>query len=199
MPTTDQRNIPCSVEGCGRRSHARGLCRKHYDHAKNLAVLPLERRNAASEEIWQFIAKTIQHQGNDCLLYPFGRHDGYPRISVDGRNTSIHQIVCEEAHGVRPSGLHQVAHSRGDLPCISLRCVNPHHLRWVLPIENSADSNKHGTAVRGEQQGLAKLTASQVLEIRAQPTRLLCDLAAEFGVAYPTIRSIRNRKTWRHI
>jgi hypothetical protein len=206
---SDRPNIPppdelaavreCSEEGCGKRHFARGLCKKHYDHAKNQGALPGARRNATPEDAWRFIAKATQHQGNDCLLYPFARHDGYPKISSDGRNRSVHQIICERVHGDRPSRWHQVAHSRGDLPCVSLRCVNPQHLRWVLPVQNSADSIKHGTAVKGEHQHLAKLTVAQVLEIRAQPTRSLRDLADEFNVANQTVRAVRNRTTWRHI
>lgn len=54
---------------------------------------------------------------------------------------------------------------------------------------------------RGEHAGSAKLTAAQVVNIRAKAAAgaTLAALAKEFGVTDGCIRKIVTRKTWRHL
>lgn len=54
---------------------------------------------------------------------------------------------------------------------------------------------------RGEDNGRAKLTADQVLEMRARTANGedYKDLAAEYGVSKTTASSIINRRTWKYI
>ena len=49
---------------------------------------------------------------------------------------------------------------------------------------------------RGEKNGKAVLTRSQVAEIRARASERQIDLAEEYGVAAPTIRHILSGDTW---
>lgn len=51
---------------------------------------------------------------------------------------------------------------------------------------------------KGETHPEAKLTAAQVLAIRADP-RCSRDVGVSYGMARTTIQDIRRRKTWRHI
>ena len=52
---------------------------------------------------------------------------------------------------------------------------------------------------RGEAHGNAKLTAAQVLAIRAQANRTCAALAAEYGVSIGTIKSVRSGQSWKHL
>jgi hypothetical protein len=69
----------------------------------------------------------------------------------------------------------------------------PHH------IEKTADDEPHPNRARGERLGTAKLTADDVVEIRAAmgvSSRVLGDA---FGVSKTTINRIRARELWGHV
>jgi hypothetical protein len=71
------------------------------------------------------------------------------------------------------------------------------NLRWDTSKNNHADKVRHGTTNRGERCGTAKLTQSQVDEIR-QDNRLQRLIAADYGVHQNTISRIKNGKRWTH-
>lgn len=75
------------------------------------------------------------------------------------------------------------------------------NLAWGTALENYFDKVLHGTAVRGERQGSAKLTKDNVLEIRRRHTNgeLLQALADEFRVDKGTVWKITVRRIWKHI
>jgi hypothetical protein len=184
----------CKVEGCQRPVRTSGFCQAHYlrvwRHGSPKADSPLRGVIPAA-----FIAQAVLNSGPDCLLWPYGQNGvGYGSIRWDGRQRTVHSVVCELTHGPKPSSKHEVAHSCGNRICCA-----PAHLRWATIKENQADRLIHGTHNRGERQGQSKLTANQVQEIRAQQHRLQRDLAADYGVTDRTISDIQRRTTWRHI
>jgi len=63
-------------------------------------------------------------------------------------------------------------------------------------IEKTLETPIHGT--RSQSKNSAKLTAEQVLAIRASDASAH-DLAAKYGVTYHNIYAILRRKSWRHI
>lgn len=84
--------------------------------------------------------------------------------------------------------------------CDVRNCVNPEHLYIGTQTENHADMHRRGRAgdYKGERNGNARLTASDVAEIRrlrVQGIRQV-DLAARYGVTQGHISSIILRKTW---
>ncbi len=77
---------------------------------------------------------------------------------------------------------------------------------WVSNLEWSSkgDNEKHAQRTglktsRGSSNGNAKLTAADVLSIRAQPTASLVDLAHSFKCSKKTIRDVQSRKSWSHV
>jgi DNA-binding XRE family transcriptional regulator len=58
---------------------------------------------------------------------------------------------------------------------------------------------RDGTRIQGEKHHCAKLTASQVLEIRARATESQYELAEEYGIGRQAIFKIITRRTWQHI
>jgi DNA invertase Pin-like site-specific DNA recombinase len=78
---------------------------------------------------------------------------------------------------------------------------NLSNLRWGTKKENHDDQKQHGTAIKGERQGLAKLSEETVREIRkaykaGQSQNML---AQTFGVHKSTIQWVISRKTWKHV
>lgn len=123
----------------------------------------------------------------------------YPCVELcrngGGKTASVHQLVAESFIGPRPPRK-QVAHRDGNKanPALS-------NLRYAYPRENHADKIIHGTMHYGERNGLAKLTDSQVIEIRS---RLDLGerggaLAIEFDVTHANISQIKLRRTWPHL
>jgi hypothetical protein len=81
--------------------------------------------------------------------------------------------------------------------------VNPAHL-WLGTIaDNVRDMWAKGrenltNQVRGERVNTAKLTAADVVAIRADPRSSL-RVAPDYGVSPSMVRQIRARTSWRHV
>lgn len=190
---------PCTVAGCDRNAHhtaqgARGWCRAHYARWRKHgsptggSTSPMAAR--------RFFNEIVLHTDDDeCVIWPFHRGaDGYGRIQHEGKSNQTSRLVCIAAHGEPPTPRHEAAHicGRG-----SDGCVNPRHLEWKTPAENQADKVRHGTAPRGERSARAKLTRSDVQQIRSLHGRLsMTQLARRFGVGQPNIHAIVSRRTW---
>lgn len=73
------------------------------------------------------------------------------------------------------------------------------NLEWSTRKDNETHAHATGLKTgRGSSNSNAKLTAHQVLEIRASPDPVP-DLVKRFGVARSTIVNILNRSTWTHL
>lgn len=187
----------CSIPDCDKPAiNFRGWCRTHYSrflkHGSPIGGQTF--RGAPTKFIEEAVASEWL---DDCLTWPFCRTaDGYASINYKGRRTLASMIVCQKAHGPRPSN-HEAAHSCGNG---NLGCVNPKHLRWATPKENSADKLIHGTHNRGENCGMAKLTGEAVSKIRSALTdgAAINDLAERYHVSPRTIRHIRDGDRWSY-
>jgi hypothetical protein len=183
---------------CARNAHRdaegkRGYCSMHYQRLQRHRDPSVVKATPSPAKDW--LRDHVGHDGDDCLIWPFANGaDGYGRVHRpnDGPLTTAANVMCELAHGPRPSPLHESAHSCGRG---SDGCVNPRHLRWATPTENHADKVEHGTTNRGERQGRHKLTETDVLEIRAshEPQSVL---AARYGVDPSTISNVQTGRTW---
>ena len=188
----------CSIEGCNRKTIARGFCMRHYD-AWRYHGDPLKRTRAENGEPVQWLRDHVGFNGEQCLLWPFGKMNaGRGVVCFEGQMNSASRVMCELAHGEPPTPKHESAHSCGKG---HLACVNPSHLRWATDQENHDDMYGHGTVLKGAKNPSAKLTAEQVEIIitRLAKGDLGKDIAEEFGVHKATISDIKLRKTWSHL
>jgi hypothetical protein len=153
----------------------------------------------------------------ECWLWTAGTNrTGYGTMGRGGRSAGhilAHRAAWELLCGPIPDGL-SVCHDcpGGDNP----RCVNPDHLYLGTHAMNMADASRKGQSASGRRHGSktrpdrwiqgervhwARLTAPQVLEIRARfaSGERQSNLAREFSVCPTTLHAIVHRKTWRHL
>jgi HNH endonuclease len=151
----------------------------------------------ASERFW----RRVDRRGPDeCWPWLGSRlPNGYgiTRLWGSERRYTIgaHRAAWVVSHGEIPAGMF-VCHR-----CDNPPCCNPSHLFLGSPKDNLDDMYRKGRQrnLVGEQRAFAKLTQTQVLEIRARYAsgEKQRDLASEFNVRQPRISKIVTRKAWR--
>jgi hypothetical protein len=122
--------------------------------------------------------------------------DGYKRatLSVDSVRveSSIHRLVAKTWLGMPKPG-EQVNHKNG------IKTDNRvENLEWVSVKENNIHAINVLGKRRGENNALAKLTEDQVRAIRAD-TRILTEIAKDYGIYFSTVHKIKKRESWRHV
>lgn len=134
----------------------------------------------------------------------------YGTISIKGKCRLAHRAFYERFAGPITTGM-QVLH-RCDVP----RCVNPDHLFLGTNLDNIRDRmakgrkrtghkirKHHGpvTLPRGDRNPMAKLTETEVFEIRAACAsgEAHPSVARRFGVSSSLVSMIKTRKIWAHL
>lgn len=193
----------CAAADCQRPAQTKGYCEPHSKRFKRHGDPLGGSRRAAPGAPAEWIKANTAHLGDECVAWPFSRADnGYGASWDAGAYISAHRHMCRAAHGEPPSPRHVAAHSCGNG---HLGCVNPRHLRWATPSQNTLDSIAHGTHPAAYSAGSAhpnaKLTEAMVLEIRAKLAggNGPADLAREYGVCASAISQIKARRAWVHI
>lgn len=117
---------------------------------------------------------------------------GYGKFWLERRTAIAHRVSYELHKGAIPAGL-AVRHT-----CDNPPCVNPAHLIVGTGKDNARDALERGKYRRGSENGRAKLTESQVAEIRAGWMRgeTQVDMARRFGVSKSAIQWVLNGRTW---
>lgn len=192
----------CSVDGCGKPHDGHGFCSTHKYRFKRYGS-PFGKHNpnrSHHDEHVSFLDQLLKAStsGDDCVSWPFGRMKfGYGQTTIDGRKWLVHTYVCIQTHGPSPTSKHQASHACGNG---HLGCVNPRHIRWLTPSENQREREKHGTAMKGVNSPMAKLTEEDVLQIRRLKGLVTQDdIASMFGITQSQVSHIIHRKAWSHL
>lgn len=177
----------CSVEGCcrnvGLAHDANGLCSFHLRRFRRSGTVGTLYADDGAPQ--RFIAHAISATTDDCINWPFGlAKSGYGVFLRNRKTHAVHRHICSKVHGEPPSPRHYACHS-----CGNRSCVNPRHIRWGTPQENSRDMDTHGT----RRQRV--LTLEQVLAIR-QSKDAVPILADRFGIATCTVWRLRKAEIW---
>lgn len=123
---------------------------------------------------------------------------GYGQFRYDNRRIQAHRF----SYGlfVRPiEDGKMILHRR---ECGNRNCVNPHHLYMGTNADNMRDMMLWGNATNGENNGYAKLSESDVLNIRRIHKNKRYGYAKSaqlFGVSPTAIGLIVRRLRWKHI
>lgn len=163
----------------------------HFAHR----TIPLEIR------FWKSIGETT---ASGCILWNgWITPRGYGSIGGKDatgrwRHVAAHRLSYELAYGPIPDRL-CVCHK-----CDNPRCVNHEHLFLGTTMDNIRDRHAKGHSIgaRGELGGNAKLTESQVREIRkryASEKTSYAKLGREYGVGHNAILLIVRRINWKHV
>lgn len=135
---------------------------------------------------------------------------GYGMAQWEGKTIYAHRLSWEFHCGPIPSGLFVLHH------CDNPPCWNPAHLFLGTPHDNTTDAVRKGRLARGERHGSrthperlvrgerhhqAKLTETDVREIRGQAATGMTQtaIAAHFGVHRSTVSDILTGKWWRNV
>lgn len=143
-----------------------------------------------------YTGKTIVRGGR--VLVGHVNPKGYVQVSLstDGRTRTayVHTLVAAAFLGPRPEGL-VVRHLDGNGQNNA-----PSNLAYGTQQENTNDKELHGTLLRGEQHGCAKLTADQVREIRElSQCHSRVALARMFRMSDQQISNIVLGHRWRNV
>ena len=183
-------NQVCTVAGCGAPLLARGWCKRHYNRWRqhgdpSICLKPLSERGIPMA----WLRSHAQWTGDECLVWPFARaKDGRAHMSA-GKPS---RLMCALVHGAPPSRIYEAAHSCGNAYG---GCVNPKHLRWATPKENTADKELHGTLLYGIRLPQTKLSDEDVRGIRSLKGAIAQrDIASRYGVSESRVSQIINGK-----
>ncbi len=154
----------------------------------------------ADTRFWKFVLKT-----DTCWLWQGARNflkDGTPTYGVftvsHHQPMKAHRWSWERHFGPLMEG-EQVLHH-----CDTPACVRPDHLFKGSGQDNMTDKVLKDRQSKGSGHGRAKLTESQVEEIRTRfkphsRTHGGSALAREFGVSQATVSALAHGKTWAHV
>ena len=160
------------------------------------------------KRFWSKVNKNgpvIRPELGPCWVWTANRlPSGYGRFWPNASEGKIgaHRFSFLLAFGVDPGDL-DVCHR-----CDNPPCVRPDHLFLGTATDNGADmvaKGRHAAAthpesmVRGERQGHAKLTTTQVLEIKERLAMgETCDeIAADYSVSRSAISLIKIGRNWK--
>ena len=185
----------CSIVGCSKPHYGHGWCKAHYEQWRKWGDPLYDAYYEHGPR--KFIAEVVLRYSDPiaCLIWPFSRnHEGYGQMRHGEKTAMANIVICEAAHGPKPSDEHEVAHSCGNG---AGGCCSPLHIRWATKVENEADKILHGTTNRCEANGQAKLNADQVRKIRSLAgTMWQREIAALFDVDRRTVGKIISRDLW---
>lgn len=152
-----------------------------------------------AERLW---SKVDQSGGaHACWPYTTITRDTYAIIGYDTGDAKWHGIGAHclayiLTYGPYPHGK-IVRHT-----CDNKSCCNPEHLILGTHQDNMDDAAQRQRMSHGATHHKAKLTESDVQQIRSLYRKTHCSktaLARQFHVAHSTIRDILSYKIWKHV
>lgn len=183
--------VHCGVERPIIQAHAADPSRKFCSRACKVAAT--KTTEALARRFWPKVTRSA-----GCWLWRgmIGTN-GYGRLR-NGRDEPVlyaHRVSYELNIGPIPNGMN-VCHR-----CDNPPCVRPDHLFLGSDADNMADKVAKGRQERGAQHHAAKLTESDVVEIRRlyRPRIGVSALAERFGVSRRTIHDVATGRKWAHI
>ena len=135
---------------------------------------------------------------SECVISGYAKNSaGYGLVPAPGGGGHIrhHRLAYCKANNL---SLEDIAGFVIRHTCDNPGCVNPEHLVIGTQAENMRDMAERVRGTVGERNKHAKLTAADVLAIRAAKATQAV-LAKQYGVTQCTISSIQSRKSWAHI
>lgn len=133
---------------------------------------------------------------NGCWITNYKGGNSRPRIFINGKHHVLARAAYEVYKGTIPEKM-CVCHT-----CDNGLCINPDHLFLGSQLDNIADRQQKNRQAKGSSNGHAKLTESQVAQIRdllAERKLTHRQIADKFGVNPSIICTINTGKSWTHV
>jgi hypothetical protein len=164
--------------------------------------------------IWRrkWISADLKSMSREVYSVKFRTHKATQRVYFNmtfkgvTKSVLVNRVIAL-AFLPNPDNLPQVNHIDGDKshnylkqPTAELKAKwGEYQLEWSSAADNERHAHTTGLKTgRGSQNSNAKLTAPQVIVIRASSASP-AELAKQHGVARSTIINIKENKTWTHI
>jgi len=145
-----------------------------------------------TERFWSKVNKT-----DSCWNWIAGcDFDGYALFKYYRKTRRAAQIAMIITHGNIPDGM-WVLHK-----CDNPKCVNPDHLYFGTPSQNSHDreDRNRGRCLIGGLNGYNKLVEEQVAEIKKLIGKYTGrEIAKIYNVTPSLISCIKHNKIWNHV
>lgn len=119
----------CTVDGCRKRSHARRMCKTHYERNRKHGAPGIRRPDQR-----QALESKIEKTPGGCWRWTGTINDrGYGMVWDQTRRTmrGAHRVTYENLVGQIPDG------DEVDHVCRNRGCVNPEHLRIATHKQNA--------------------------------------------------------------
>ncbi len=182
----------CSLEGCFKPAYCKSYCKAHYN---KLWLYGDVRYNGRLSRRKPIEYRIDQHTNCfECTSHVIDVN-GYVEYQFNSKKVRIHRYIYEECFGEIPAGK-VIRHT-----CDNRACINPEHLIIGTHLDNMADMTSRGRQCKGEASPNAKLTESDVREIRKllEQGETQTDIAKRFNVSRTVIRGIKLGNIWTHV
>lgn len=140
----------CSIDGCEKKVHSRGWCKKHYTRWARHGDPSLTLYATTPEESFD---KNTEWSGSCLIWAALKNNQGYGVISGSSNSGYAHRYAWERAKGVIPDGkgVDHICHNRA--------CVNVKHLRLSTQAQNMA--NRSGASPNNLSSGARNVYRSR--------------------------------------
>jgi hypothetical protein len=187
----------CKAPGCKAPARCKEMCEIHYRRFRRTGRFDAMLKQSQKGEGMSFL-QNLERGEKKCISWPYGKgSNGYGVVSFMGRQTTASRVSCIIHNGDPPSKMHEASHI-----CHNghLGCVNPDHLCWMLPAENTRYKKENDGILQGERHPMARLTEKDVMEIRKMYGRVpSSELAKTYGISRTYIWAIAKKKAWSHM
>jgi len=148
------------------------------------------------QKLWDNVDKG---EPDECWEWTAGKvTDGYGRLHFEGQQLNAHRVSAQFEYG--DLGDKWVLHH-----CDNPACVNPNHLYLGDRADNMRDAVERSewpSYNQGEDSGNAKLTESDVIDIKKQyksGRATQTELAQKYDITQPNVSDIVRGVRWSHV
>lgn len=138
---------------------------------------------------------SVLDQKTGCWNWQKATKHGYAVTSKQNRQVLAHREMLKFHTGLNPDNKTLACHK-----CDNPKCINPEHLFWGTPKENSQDMVKKGRGAdtKSAARARSKLTEENISEIRLlrKNGSELLEIAGKFSISFQQVSKICLYQRW---